>query len=41
MRYMRELWHDLRCAVRVGLAQWRYVRSHLRRGGNPDESEAF
>jgi hypothetical protein len=32
--YVTELWHDI-CAA---LAHFRYLRTHLRRGGNPDEA---
>jgi hypothetical protein len=28
--------YDLKCASAAGLAQWRYQRRYLRRGGNPD-----
>jgi len=34
MQYIRELIHDMRYAWQ----SFRYVRQHLRRGGNPDES---
>ncbi len=33
MTYIRNLIHDL-CAA---WAEFRYIRKHLRRGGNPDE----
>jgi hypothetical protein len=36
MRYAREFWHDLKVCVSVAYAQWRYIRRHLRHGGNPD-----
>jgi hypothetical protein len=31
--YLRDLLHDLRATW----MHWRYIREHLRRGGNPDE----
>ena len=34
MTYLRDLIHDIRLAWR----EFRYIRCHLRRGGNPDES---
>lgn len=34
MQYLRELWHDVKLCV----GQFFYIRRHLRRGGNPDES---
>ena len=34
MQYIRDLIHDLRAAW----AEFRYIRRHLRRGGNPDEA---
>ena len=34
MTYIRELWHDILYAWQ----SFRYVRQHLRRGGNPDEA---
>lgn len=34
MRYLSELLHDLR----IAWAHFRYIRQHLRRGGNPDEA---
>jgi len=37
MRYLTQLWHDIRYAWRT----FRYVRGHLRQGGSPDESGAF
>lgn len=40
MQFIKELWHDIRASVHVGMTHWRYVRRHLRRGGNPDV-EAF
>lgn len=34
MTYLRDLWHDIKCAV----SQFIYIRRHLRTGGNPDET---
>jgi hypothetical protein len=34
MNYIRDLLHDIRMAVQHFL----YIRTHLRRGGNPDEA---
>ena len=34
MQYLTDLWHDL-CAA---WDHFRYVRKHLRNGGNPDEA---
>jgi hypothetical protein len=34
MTYLRDLWHD----IRMAWSAFRYVRTHLRRGGNPDEA---
>ena len=36
MTYVKNLWHDLKLSVGVGISQWRYIRRHLRNGGNPD-----
>lgn len=36
MTYAREFLHDLRVVLSTALAQWRYIRRHLRRGGCPD-----
>lgn len=36
MLYFQTLWHDLKLSVGTGIAQFRYIRRHLRRGGNPD-----
>lgn len=33
MNYLRDLFHDLR----VAWDEFRYIRRHLRNGGNPDE----
>jgi hypothetical protein len=33
---VRAFLYDLKCAIQAGLAQWRYQRRYLRRGGNPD-----
>jgi hypothetical protein len=33
MQYIRELIHD----IRMAFAEFVYIRTHLRRGGNPDE----
>ena len=38
MTYVKNLWHDLKLSVGVGINQWRYIRRHLRRGGNPDQA---
>lgn len=32
MQYLRDLLHD----IRMTRNYWRYIRSHLRAGGNPD-----
>jgi hypothetical protein len=32
MRYLRDLWHD----IRLAFWHFRYIRKHLRQGGNPD-----
>ena len=34
MKYIRDLMHDLRSAW----SHYRYLRKHLRCGGNPDEA---
>ena len=34
MQYLRDLWHDLLIAYE----HFRWVRKHLRSGGNPDEA---
>ena len=34
MQYLRDLWHD----ILLCYANFRYVRNHLRAGGNPDEA---
>jgi len=34
MQYLIDLWHDMRDAW----GHFRYVRNHLRQGGNPDEA---
>ena len=33
MQYIRDLIHD----IRMAFAEFRYIRTHLRQGGNPDE----
>lgn len=33
MQYLADLLHDIRAA----LAHFRYIRQHLRQGGNPDQ----
>lgn len=33
MTYLRDLWHDIRLCIE----HFRYIRRHLRHGGNPDE----
>ena len=38
MSYIRNWWHDLKLSVGTGYTQWRYIRKHLRRGGNPDQA---
>jgi hypothetical protein len=38
MQYIRTFWHDLKLSVGTGYTQWRYIRKHLRRGGNPDQA---
>ncbi len=38
MRYCMTLWHDLMMSVGTGIAQFRYIRRHLRQGGNPDQA---
>lgn len=39
MNYFKGLLHDALMALNAAKTQWRYCRSHLRRGGNPDFSE--
>ena len=34
MQYLKDLWHDMLYAWR----EFRFVRKHLRQGGNPDEA---
>ena len=36
MQYAHDLLHDIRLVLSTAFAQWRYIRHHLRRGGNPD-----
>ena len=36
MTYVKNLWHDFKMSVGVGISQWRYIRRHLRNGGSPD-----
>ena len=35
MHYLQDLWHD----IRATFDHFRYLRSYLRRGGNPDRME--
>jgi hypothetical protein len=36
MSYIRGILHDALMALNAARNQWRYCRTHLRRGGNPD-----
>ena len=36
MGYIKGLWHDACMAYTAARSQWRYCRTHLRRGGSPD-----
>ena len=38
MKYVKNLWHDLKLSIGTGVAQFIYIRRHLRRGGNPDQA---
>lgn len=38
MTYLRNLLHDILLVASIARREWRYIRTHLRRGGNPDEA---